>query len=43
MHTLDNEDNNDLMHKSVYSHMPRTNFTAIDQRDLSYIDNQATK
>jgi hypothetical protein len=41
-YTIDQEDNNGLMEKSVYSHMPRTSFTAMQDRDKSYIDNHST-
>jgi hypothetical protein len=42
-YTIDQEDKNEDFQKSVYSHMPRENFTAMDERDHSYVDNQATQ
>jgi hypothetical protein len=42
-YTIDPEENNQLLHKSVYSHMPRTSFTAMDEREKDYLDNQATQ
>jgi len=41
--TIEEEDNNEAMNRSVYSHMPRNNFAEIDNRDDSYIDNRATQ
>lgn len=42
-YTIDHEDKNELLNKSVYSHMPRANYTRMEDRDLSYIENQETQ
>lgn len=42
-YTIEHEDQNNLLGKSIYSHMPRSNFTAMNNRDASYQDNVSTK
>jgi len=42
-YTIEQEDQNQLLHRSVYSHMPRSVFTALNDRDKNYINNAATQ
>lgn len=37
------QNNQQTMHRSVYSHMPRQTLTAMEDRNMSYMDNQATQ
>lgn len=38
-YTIDQEDQDDLLNRSAYSHMPRAIFTAMNDRDRSYGEN----
>jgi hypothetical protein len=42
-YTIDQDDPDRLMNKSVYSHMPRNSFTAINNQNKSYTDNNDTQ
>jgi hypothetical protein len=42
-YTIDQDDPNKLLNKSVYSQMPRSSFTALNNHNQNYADNHATQ